>query len=126
MSVYKIVNKTTEELIYIGQTMELSQRIGWHHFDYDTKKYSNLYTYIRHNGGWENMEFIELAAELTLRKRLLLENAFQLDLQPMFYWICNNTFPPRKVGEIRTGKTGRKSKNTTTILGTTLEMPDLG
>ena len=29
MSVYKIVDKTSGELIYIGQTQELSQRIEW-------------------------------------------------------------------------------------------------
>jgi len=123
MSVYKIVDKTSGELIYIGQTRELSRRIEWHHSDYYTKKHSNLYTYIRNNGGWDNTEFIELAAEQKRRKRLLLENGFQLDLQPMFYWICNNSVPPRKIGEVRTG---RKSKNTINIPGKTLDMPEVG
>ena len=126
MSVYKIVDKTSGQLIYIGQTKELSQRIEWHHSDYYTKKYSNLYTYIRNNGGWDNTEFIELAAEQKRRKRLLLENGFQLDLQPMFYWICNNSVPPRKIGEVLTGKPGIKSKNTINIPGKTLEMPEVG
>ena len=126
MSVYKIVDKTSGQLIYIGQTKELSQRIEWHHSDYYTKKYSNLYTYIRNNGGWDNTEFIELAAEQKRRKRLLLENGFQLDLQPMFYWICNNSVPPRKIGEVRTGKPGRKINNTINIPGKTLDMPEVG
>ena len=128
MSVYKIVDKTSGELIYIGQTRELSRRIEWHNSDYYTKKNSNLYTYIRQNGGWENMEFVELASESDMKKRLLLENRFQLDLHPLFYWICNRTNAPMKIisfnpSRIRTGRKNQKAKN---VPGKTLEMPEVG
>jgi excinuclease UvrABC nuclease subunit len=128
MSVYKIVDKTSGELIYIGQTKELSQRIEWHHINCKNMQESNLYKHIRQNGGWENMEFIELASELDIRKRLLLENTFQLELHPLFYWICNRIHAPMKIigfnpSRIRTDRRNQKAKN---MPGKTLEMPELG
>lgn len=128
MSVYKIVDKTSGELIYIGQTRELSRRIEWHNSDYYTKKNSNLYTYIRQNGGWENMEFVELASESDIKKRLLLENGFQLDLHPLFYWICNRTIAPMKIIGVNPSRisTGRKNQKAKNMPGKTLDMPEVG
>jgi hypothetical protein len=128
MSVYKIVDKTTGDLIYIGQTRELSRRIEWHHIDCNNMQDSNLYKHIRQNGGWENMEFVELASESDTKKRLLLENGFQLDLHPLFYWICNRTNAPMKIigfnpSRISTGRKNQKAKN---MPGKTLEMPEVG
>lgn len=89
---------------------------------------SNLYKHIRQNGGWENIEFVELASESHIKKRLLLENGFQLDLHPLFYWICNQTdVPIKKNGfnpsRIRTGRKNQKAKN---MPGKTLDMPEVG
>ena len=128
MSVYKILDKTSGEMIYIGQTRELSRRIEWHHTNCNNMQDSNLYKHIRQNGGWENMEFVELASESDIKKRLLLENGFQLELHPLFYWICNRTdVPIKKIGfnpsRIRTGRKNQKAKN---MPGKTLDMPEVG
>ena len=97
MSVYKIVNKTTGELIYIGQTRNLDIRKQYHFNDCKFKKDSNLYKYICANGGWDNMEFVVLVSDSGLRNRLILENTYQLELRPMFYWLGMQTNVPNKI-----------------------------
>ena len=126
MSVYKIVNKTTGELIYIGQTRNLEIRKQSHFSDSKSKIDSNLYKYICANGGWDNMEFVILVSASDLRNRLILENTYQLELRPMFYWICNRRDVPIKIHSKRYVKrVGKRLENRGKIIlmpGTTLDL----
>ena len=128
MSVYKIVNKTTAELIYIGQTRNIDIRKQYHYSNSKSKIDSNLYKYICANGGWDNMEFVVLVSDSGLRNRLILENTYQLELRPMFYWICNRIIVPERITGFRSTRirTGRKNLKAQNVPGKTLEMPELG
>jgi hypothetical protein len=122
MSVYKIVNKTTGELIYIGQTRNLEIRISWHRSNSYTLTTSNLYKHIHLNGGWDNMEFVVLVTEDDVTKRIIFENTLQLELNPMFYWICNRRDVPRKIHSKRHIKrVGKRLENR----GKTVLMPGI-
>jgi hypothetical protein len=129
MSVYKIVDRTSAELIYIGQTSDFEIRKEWHYCDYEIKKESDLYRYIRNNGGWDNMEFSILATEINCKMRLRIENTLQIELHPMFYWICNRKDIPNKIvsDEIPTRKRSkRRKKGYLYVPGKVLDLPEVG
>ena len=100
MSIYKIVDKTSGELIYIGQTRGLSVRIQYHYAHSLTRISSPLYNYIKSCGGWANMDFIVLAEVADTRRRIYIENCLQHEFKPKFYWICKNTKIPSKMSEV--------------------------
>ena len=72
MSLYKIINKTTDECIYIGSSFQINNRVNTHL--YNSKNYCSkpLYQYINDNGGWDLFEFVIFQEYTNVEKKFLL------------------------------------------------------
>ena len=75
------------------------------------------------------MEFVVLATEDDVTKRIVIENTLQLELNPMFYWICNRRDVPIKIHSKRYVKrVGKRLENRGKIIlmpGITLDLTGL-
>lgn len=57
--IYKLINKNTNEIIYVGSTtMPLNKRMNQHKYDYKRYNHMNHYNYINTIGGFENINIL--------------------------------------------------------------------
>ena len=66
---------------------------------------------------------------MNCKMRLRIENTLQIELHPMFYWICNRKDIPNKIvsDEIPTrNRRKRRKKGYLYVPGKVLDLPEVG
>jgi hypothetical protein len=76
--IYAIYHKSTNKCIYVGATLDLNNRISWHHHEYKLFPKRKLYSKIQKTGGWDSYKFkllesIENIAFLYNRERYYIQ-----------------------------------------------------
>jgi hypothetical protein len=91
--IYGIYHTSTKKCIYIGATLDLHNRIPWHHYEYNIFPNRKLYKEIQEGDGWNSYSF-KLLESLQETASLFIKEKYYIHLLSPS---TNMLSPPNKI-----------------------------